>query len=151
VKEALKDVDKLAWSTSDRFAPTKTNRYVMMKNGSAIDMQHFMRAAYVATWIDAANTAAAGWGWEIMQRLDFRDEGRRASSFSSEDLASNALGAVFGQNYYDSDKPLAEQVQQFLDKSGALTPEEYKKQFPEAYANMPLNDQESMQRWRESK
>lgn len=62
----------------------------------------------------------AGLGVEIMQSVTAND-----SSFSSEDMSSNALGAYFGAYVFDSKSrlTLAEQVVKFLEQFGITDPE----------------------------
>jgi RHS repeat-associated protein len=173
VKSVLRSIPKNSAETMRLFRNNNTNpflqtasgratRYVPTTNGGTIDMLHFSKAAAEVffnstdnNWFTDNITKGVMWVGvqlgglflEIEQGLD-SDSNIRHSSFSSEDLPSNFLGASFGANY-DPSKPLYAQVFQFLLDSGAITKEEYIKLYKEVYDEMPVSEEEAEQRYAE--
>jgi hypothetical protein len=128
---------------------------VPLGDGSFVDMQHFLAAASLSSHLrskriagSAALAIGAGIALEVrqlFQAIAFRNEGLMASAFSSEDIPSNNLGALFEALYYDSTKPLADQVEEFLNLRGAITIEDFKEKYPDKYAKLPESERAALE------
>lgn len=139
----------------------RQNRYIPTASGKFIDMLHFTKAAaevYSRSPQGNGLLAKAGKGLMIIgaQLAGIKVEAEQAmsdnpnirhSAGSSEDIPSNFLGANFGA-YFDPDKPLFEQVLQYLLDAGAITKEEYQKLYKEEYEKLPDTEEEARERYK---
>lgn len=142
----------------------RQTRYVPAKNGGVIDMLHFTKAASEVyfrssegNWLVEKVTKGAmlvgaqigGLFVEIEQGLSDNYKIRH-SSFSSEDIPSNFLGANFGASF-DPNKPLYKQVIDYLLKAGAISKEQYIELYKEKYDQMPKTEEEAEERYKNEK
>ncbi len=143
-------------------AQGRATRYVPAKNGGTIDMLHFTKAASEVYFNSPSGNgllAKAGKGAmvlgvqigglfvEVNQGLN-SDSNIRHSSFSSEDIPSNFLGANFGATF-DPNKPLFDQVLNYLLDAGAISKEQYIELYKEKYEQMPETEKEAEERYRQ--
>jgi RHS repeat-associated protein len=136
--------------TPEKGGPGATARYVPLGNDEFVDMQHFLAAAALARDQRAGVIGAniVGFGVEVYQFFRADNPGAKMSSFSSEDLFSNYLGSMFALTY-DPTKPLADQVEEFLNSKGALTVEQFKKDFPYVFMGLPTNEDDALKKYLE--
>jgi hypothetical protein len=143
-------------------ADGQKNRYIPTENGRFIDMLHFTKAAaevysrseqgdwlleQVTKGAMVVGVQLAGIWTEVTQAFD-SDPNIRHSAFSDEDIPSNFLGAAFGA-VFDPNKPLYEQMSNFLLNSGAITKDQYKQLFPDAYKAMPESEKDARERYKQ--
>ena len=92
--------------------PTGNNRYVQDPTdpGGVIDMRHFLEAARVGFFGEIL-----GAGVEAQQGLlESERPGGFPSAWEREDYKSNFYGVVFRNNYFDPDREISDQFQEFL-------------------------------------
>ncbi len=141
-------------SPSPKHPTNEGQRYIYTKRGGWIDMSHFLFYAGRArmhleqnesdpkkqSWLSALSrrfdkyVTAVGPGtpayqamWEAMGEGVIQEmNDKSSSSFSYEDLPSDAFGAIFGAKYFDpkSDKTLAEQVDAYLANLNPAEPKQ---------------------------
>ncbi len=142
--------------------PGAKARYVPAKNvpGNFVDMQHFLAAAAKAHEIGMGlvGVAAVMWGGRGLEANQayrgWREDnpGLSHSALSYEDIPSNDAGAHFGGQVYDPSQPLGPQVEAFLvNELGAMSPSEFRKQYPEQYGLMPANERSSVREYEQKK
>ena len=136
--------------TPEKGGPGATARYVPLGNEEFVDMQHFLAAAALARDQRAGVIGAnlIGLGVEVYQYFRADNPGAKMSSFSSEDLLSNYLGSIFALTY-DRKKPLAPQVEEFLNSKGALTVEQFKTDSPYVFMGLPANENDALKEYLE--
>jgi hypothetical protein len=78
---------------------------------------------------------------EVLQKAFGSAPNQRASAFSKEDIPSNLLGASFGLQF-DPNKPLADQIFEFLKSQGAILTDEELEEFmkSEAFQQLPKDE-----------
>ena len=111
------------------------SRYILLRDGGVVDMQHFLAAAALAMTPSSTGdplesvgmSIAGGFALEAWQSMTGNKSG-----FAPEDLRSNALGAFFTL-HYDRNKPLGPQLGKFLLLQGAISIEEFQKLYPKLY------------------
>jgi RHS repeat-associated protein len=143
-------------------ADGQKNRYIPTENGKFIDMLHFTKAAaevysrseqgdwlleQVTKGAMVIGVQLAGLWTEVTQAFDSNPDTRH-SAFSGEDIPSNFLGAAFGA-VFDPNKPLYEQMSTFLLNSGAITKDQYKQLYPDAYKSMPESEKDARERYKQ--
>ena len=107
--------------------PAAASRYILLRDGRVVDMQHFLAAAALAMAPSASGDPMEsvgmanilGWALEVFQWA----RGSK-SGFADEDLWSSALGSFFSV-HYDREKPLGPQIARFLGLQGAISKEEF--------------------------
>lgn len=100
-------------------------RYVYTEQGGWIDMEHFSFYAGVAHEKKMMGEREPFAGAMRLGRLQELGD-KSNSSFSYEDLPSDAAGAYFGAYVFDpkSSATLGQQVEQFLNQLGAVEPQD---------------------------
>jgi RHS repeat-associated protein len=135
------------------FRGVDKNVYVPTKSGRYIDMKHFMAHAALTFSEKGPRTEdsfgkvafgfslAAGVINEVLQKIFGLTPNQRASAFSNEDIPSNLLGASFGLQF-DPNKPLADQIFEFLKGQGAILTDEELEEFKksEAFQQLPKDE-----------
>ena len=135
LKFAWIDIRKSPVAGPPKDNPDAAFRYILLRDGGVVDMQHFLAAASLAITpsstgdpLESVGMAnVAGFLLEVWQRSQGSE-----SAFAPEDLRSNELGAFFAL-HYDRTKALGPQLANFLLLQGAIPIEQFQKLYPKLY------------------
>jgi len=99
-------------------------RYFNTNDGTTIDVLHFAATADYGQWAFGGEVTGNVLGWfnELGQAIRGDESGHPFGG--NEDLASNAAGADFGDEYLNDKKSLSDQILEYFDKNyGGITDE----------------------------